>query len=146
MERDIVIEVTYPVAPEFVWRALTEQVLLREWLMENTFRAEVGAHCEFRMPPKPGFEGVVRCEVLEVEVNRRLVYTWDGGGSWGKTTVVWTLEPDPAGTRLQLEHRGFQGFRPFLLSLMMGSGWKKKLTTVVGEIAARLARKEELPA
>jgi hypothetical protein len=29
---------------------------------------------------------------------------------------------------------------------MMGSGWKKKLTTVVGTIAARLAAREELSA
>jgi uncharacterized protein YndB with AHSA1/START domain len=98
------------------------------------------------MKPMPGFDGIVHCEVLEVERNRRLVYSWDGGGSWGKTTLVWTLEPSGAGTRLQLEHRGFQGFRPFLLSLMMGSGWKKKLTTVVGTIAARLAAREELTA
>ena len=35
MERDIVLEVTYAAAPEFVWRALTEPELLREWLMEN---------------------------------------------------------------------------------------------------------------
>jgi len=139
MQRDIVIEVRYPVGPQFVWRALTEPELLREWLMDNNFRPEPGSRCEFRMPPKPGFDGVVRCEVLEVQLFRRLVYTWDGGGSWGKTTVVWTLEPDGDGTRLQLEHRGFQGFRPFLLSLMMSSGWKSKLTSVVGKIAARLA-------
>jgi uncharacterized protein YndB with AHSA1/START domain len=109
--------------------------------MENNFRAEAGAHCEFRMPPGPGFSGVVHCEVIEVELNRRLVYTWDGGGGWGKTTVVWTLEPCGAGTKLQLEHKGFHGFRPLLLSLMMGSGWKKKLTKVLGGITARLAGK-----
>jgi|SRR6185295_10676761 len=139
MERDIVIEVTYPVESEFVWRAITERDLLREWLMDNDFRAEEGARCEFRMPPMPGFSGVVQCEVIEVQVNRRLIYTWDGGGSWGKTTVVWTLEPAGAGTKLRLEHKGFQGFRPFLLSLMMGSGWKKKLKVTVGRIVARLA-------
>jgi uncharacterized protein YndB with AHSA1/START domain len=140
MERDIVLEVEYPAAPEHVWRALTDPDLLREWLMENNFRAEVGARCEFRMPPRPGFSGVIACEVMEVEPHRRLVYTWDGGGSWGKTIVVWTLEPTGAGTRLRLEHRGFRGFRPFLLSHMMNSGWKKKLNTTVREIVLRLER------
>ena len=140
MNRDIVLEVTYPAAPELVWYALTDPDLLREWLMENNFRAEKGARCEFRMPPAPGFSGVVQCEVIEVETYRRLVYTWDGGGSWGKTTLTWTLEPSSTGTRLRLEHRGFQGFRPFLLSLMMGSGWKKKLNTVVSKILERLER------
>jgi uncharacterized protein YndB with AHSA1/START domain len=140
MERDIVLEVTYDSAPEYVWRALTDPDLLREWLMENNFRAEIGALCEFRMPPGPGFSGLIRCEVTEVEPYCRLVYTWDGGGAWGKTTIVWTLEPAGSGTRLRLEHRGFRGFRPFLLSLMMGSGWKKKLNTAVREISARLER------
>ncbi len=140
MERDITLEVTYSATPELVWRALTEPELLREWLMENNFQAEVGARCQFRMPPAPGFSGLVACEVIEVELHRRLVYTWDGGGAWGKTTLIWTLEPDGPGTRLRLEHRGFHGFRPFLLSLMMGSGWKKKLNTAVGEILARLER------
>src|SRR5947209_632169 len=107
MNRDIVLEVTYAVAPQFVWRALTDPALLREWLMDNDFRAEVGARCEFRMPPKPGFSGVVRCEVMEVDPPRRLVYTWDGGGSWGKTIVAWTLEQEAGGTRLRLEHKGF---------------------------------------
>src|SRR5690242_19271534 len=139
MERDIVLEVSYPAAPEFVWRALTEPELLREWLMDNDFRAAVGVRCKFRMPAQPGFSGRIECEVLEVVPNRRLVYTWDGGGSWGKTTVWWTLDADGTGTHLKLEHRGFHGFRPFLLSLMMSSGWKKKLTTVVGKIAGRLA-------
>src|SRR5262245_1161723 len=121
MDRDIVIEVTYAAPPEMVWRAITEPDLLREWLMDNDFRARVGARCEFRMPKRPGFSGVVRCEVKEVEVNRRLVYTWDGGGSWGVTTIVWTLTAEGSGTRLRLEHRGFHGFRPFLLSFMMES-------------------------
>jgi uncharacterized protein YndB with AHSA1/START domain len=146
MERDLVIEVQYPAAPHLVWRAITEPALLREWLMDNNFHAEAGARCEFRMPPKPGFNGVVQCEVLEVDPPRRLVYTWDGGGSWGKTTLVWTLELEGAGTRLRLEHRGFQGFRPFLLSLMMNSGWKSKLTGVVGTIVARLANMEKATA
>jgi len=140
MERDIVIEITYPASLESVWFALTDPELLREWLMDNNFRAEKGARCEFRMPPGPGFSGVVQCEVIEVELHRRLVYTWDGGGAWGKTTVVWTLEPSGSGTRLRLEHRDFRGFRPFLLSLMMGSGWKKKLNTTVREILKRLER------
>jgi len=138
MEREIVLEVTYPDPPEAVWCALTQPDLLREWLMENNFRPEKGARCEFRMPPGPGFSGLVQCEVIEVELHRRLVYTWDGGGAWGKTTVAWTLEPSGSGTRLRLEHRGFRGFRPFLLSLMMGSGWNKKLNTALPKILKRV--------
>jgi len=58
---------------------------------------------------------------------------------WGTTTLIWTLESWDKGTKLRLEHRGFSGFRPFLLSLMMGSGWKKKLAGHVARIVSRMA-------
>ena len=139
MNHDIVLEVTYQAPVELVWHAITEPALLKEWLMDNDFSAVAGARCQFRMKPQPGFAGLIQCEVLEVQEYRRLVYTWDGGGAWGKTTLTWTLECAGAGTKLRLEHRGFQGFRPFLLGLMMGSGWKRKLTRLVPALLARVA-------
>jgi uncharacterized protein YndB with AHSA1/START domain len=142
VNRDIVLEMTYTARPELVWRAITDSTLLAEWLMENDFAPVVGARCAFRMKPQPGFNGIVQCEVLEADPPRRLVYTWDGGGSWGCTTLTWTLEPAGKGTRLTLEHRGFQGFRPFLLSLMMGSGWKRKLSQSVAAIVEKLEAHE----
>jgi len=139
MKRDLIIECTYAAPIDLVWRAITDSTLLAEWLMENDFRPLAGACCQFRMPPQPGFSGVIQCEVLEVEPPVRLVYTWDGGGAWGRTTLAWTLEARPGQTKLTLQHTGFQGFRPFLLSLMMGSGWRKKLTASVPAILARIA-------
>lgn len=142
MKRDLVLECVYPAPIEHVWRAITDSALLREWLMENDFSPVLGTRCEFRMKPQPGFNGIIQCEVLEVSQPRRLVYTWDGGGMWGRTTLTWTLDPCEQGTRLRLEHRGFEGFRPFVLSLMMGSGWKKKLTTTVAAILTRITEAE----
>lgn len=139
MKRDLVLEFAYSEPSELVWQAITDSTLLSEWLMKNDFVPIVGTRCQFRMKPQPGFDGIIQCEVLEVQPPHRLVYTWDGGGLWGKTTLTWTLESFDGGTRLRLEHRGFQGFRPFLLSLMMGSGWKKKLNRDVSVILARLA-------
>src|SRR5436190_20659894 len=101
MKRDIVLECVYTAPIELVWRAITDSALLREWLMDNDFSPVVGVRCQFRMRPQPGFSGVIQCEVLEVQMPRRLVYTWDGGGSWGRTTVTWTLEPLDKGTRLR---------------------------------------------
>lgn len=142
MRRDLVLECLYAEPIELVWWAITDSAVLKEWLMENNFTPVVGTRCQFRMKPQPGFNGVIQCEVLEVAQPRRLVYTWDGGGTWGRTTLTWTLEPCEQGTKLRLEHKGFEGFRPFLLSLMMGSGWKKKLTVSVRAILSRMAREE----
>jgi uncharacterized protein YndB with AHSA1/START domain len=142
MKRDIVLEFEYAAPIELVWRAITDSAVIKEWLMENDFTPVVGARCQFRMKPQPGFSGIVNCEVLEVRRPEYLVYTWDGGGSWGRTTLTWTLEAQGSGTKLKLEHSGFQGFRPFVLSMMMSSGWKSKLTGKVPAILSRMMSEE----
>jgi hypothetical protein len=45
------------------------------------------------------------CEVTEVEPERLLAYTFAEGSS--DTTIVWRLEPEGVGTRLFLQHKGF---------------------------------------
>lgn len=51
--------------PERVWRALTDPDELEAWLMENDVEPRVGHRFQFRDEPKPGWRGVVDCEVLE---------------------------------------------------------------------------------
>ena len=123
MTRDLRIEVVYPVEIARVWRALTEPQSLREWLMDNNFEARVGHRFEFRTHGRPGFSGVIPCEVLEVEEPRLLSYTW------GRTDsiVTFRLAQTEKGTRLQLNHRGFSGVRGIAMLLVLGRGWKSKL-------------------
>ena len=125
MRRDLTFEVVYPYPPERVWRALADPRALAEWLMENDFEPRVGHRFRFRTNPAPGFDGIVHCEVLEVDPPRRLSYSWRGGPI--DTVVTWTLEPVPEGTRLRLEHKGFRGLRGLMVSFILGGGWKKKL-------------------
>ncbi len=121
-------EVFYPHPPERVWRALTEPALLASWLMENDIAPRIGHRFTFRTKPAPGFDGIVRCEVLEADPPRRLAYSWVGGPKKrAPTTVEWTLIPEHSGTRLVLVHSGFSGVAGFLLRTMMGRGWGHKL-------------------
>src|SRR5215472_2049874 len=114
-KRTIVVENDLPYVPEKVWRTLTEPELLAAWLMPNDIKAVVGHRFTFQTMPVPGFDGVARCEILEVEPNRRLRYTFRGGsherrgyGAYLDTVVTWTLTPtDSGGTLLRLEHDGF---------------------------------------
>lgn len=140
MSRELVIECTYHAPIELVWRAISDADVLSEWLMPTDFTPTVGTRCEFRMKPMPGFNGLIRCDVVEVHPPHRLVYTWDGGGAWGRTTLTWTLVPKGDRTQLTLVHSGFRGFRPFLLSLMMRNGWKSKLTTHVPALLSAMER------
>ena len=64
MKADIVVDTVYEHAIDRVWAALTSAEALAAWLMPNDFRPEVGHHFTFRTRPAPGFDGIVRCEVL----------------------------------------------------------------------------------
>ncbi len=75
--RSIVIEREMPHPPEKVWRALTQGPLIEEWLMKNDFQPVVGYRFNFRATPMPQWNGVVDCQVLVVEPNQRLSYSWN---------------------------------------------------------------------
>ncbi|MGH7061154.1 MAG: SRPBCC family protein [Stellaceae bacterium] len=110
--RSIVIEREMPCPPEKVWRALTQDALIAEWLMQNDFQPIVGHRFNFCAAPMPHWNGVVDCEVLEVEANKRLSYSWNASGSEAsgglKTVVTWTLTPTKAGVLVRLEQSGFR--------------------------------------
>ena len=102
----LVIERDMPHAPEKIWRALTQGPLIEEWLMANDFQPVVGHAFKFRSKPVPGWDGIIDAEVLNVEPNKTLSYTW---GSMGlKTIVLWTLRATKSGTLLRMEQSGFR--------------------------------------
>jgi len=113
----------YPHPPEKVWRALTDPELLAQWLMPNDFEPRVGHRFTFRTEPGPGFDGIVRCEVLELVEPERMVLSWAGGPI--DTRVTFQLTPVPEGTRFVMEQTGFRGLRAWLVSRILKSGCRK---------------------
>jgi uncharacterized protein YndB with AHSA1/START domain len=112
--------------PPKVWRALTDSDLIARWLMPNDFAPVVGHQFTFRTDPRPrqGFDGVVHCEVLAVDPQRLLRWTWRGGGL--DTMVTWTLAAEGRGTRLFLEHSGFDPDDPLQRRTfaILDGGWR----------------------
>jgi uncharacterized protein YndB with AHSA1/START domain len=101
----VVVEREIPFPPEKIWRALTQPHLIDEWLMKNDFRPVVGHRFNLRAD-----WGVVDCQVLAVEPNKTLSYTW---GSLGLESIVtWTLSPSSTGTHLRMEQSGFRPDQP----------------------------------
>ncbi len=49
--RTLVIERVFPHPPEKLWRALTENPLITQWLMKNDFEPVVGRKFQFRSEP-----------------------------------------------------------------------------------------------
>jgi uncharacterized protein YndB with AHSA1/START domain len=110
-----------------VWRLLTEPALLSLWLMETDFAPHVGQRFTFRATPMPFWDGIVRCQVREVEPPRRLAYSWIGSPGMPETMVVWQILRTATGTRLVLSHSGFRGLKYVLVGRMLKRGWKDML-------------------
>ena len=92
--------------PEKVWRALTDPVLLAEWLLPVVdLTLEPGATFTFRTQPYPGWDGTVQCRLVEIDPHRKLSYTWTV--PFLDTVVTFTLTPTASGTRLSLVQSGF---------------------------------------
>ena len=94
-------------SPEKVWRALTDPVLLAEWLLPVVdLELEPGVAFTFNAQPQPGWDGAVKCRFVEIEEHRVLKYTWVVGDI--DTVVTFTLTPTASGTRLSLVQSGFK--------------------------------------
>lgn len=103
--QSVTVEREIPFPPEKIWRALTQPHLIAEWLMENDFALELDHRFSLRAN-----WGAVECQVLEIEPERRLAYTW--GDSRLRSVVTWTLTPTGRGTRLSMEQTGFRDDQP----------------------------------
>src|SRR5205085_3480299 len=91
-------EIPHP--PEKIWRALTQPHLIEEWLMKNDFKPVVDHRFNLRAD-----WGAVDCQVMAVEPNKTLSYTWAAYGL--ESVVTWTLTPTSTGTHLRMEQSGF---------------------------------------
>ncbi|MEY3210104.1 MAG: hypothetical protein RIT28_585 [Pseudomonadota bacterium] len=109
-------------SPQKVWRALTDPALLSEWLLPVVgLKLELGAAFSFQSQPMPGWDGRVRCTVLEIEAHKTLRYAWVVGEL--DTVVTFSITPTPTGTRLSVVH---EGFKPEQKQNLGGAryGWK----------------------
>ena len=120
--RTLVIERVFPHPPEKLWRALTENPLIAQWLLKNDFEPVVGRKFQFRSEPMPNWDGVIDSEVLIVDHLKRLSYSWSSLGL--DSVVVWTLTPVEGGTHVRMEQ---SGFRPDQQHAYQGAnyGWKR---------------------
>jgi uncharacterized protein YndB with AHSA1/START domain len=132
----ISFEFNFPHSLEKVWRALTDPVLLAEWLLPIIgLKLEVGAAFTFKTQPYPGWDGIVNCQILEIEAHRKISYAWVVGDMEIDTIVTFTLMPTASGTYMSLVQ---SGFKPSQKQNFGGAryGWKMmggKLASILGE-------------
>jgi uncharacterized protein YndB with AHSA1/START domain len=127
--RSVVVEREIPHPPEKLWRALTQPHLIEAWLMKNDFAPVVGHR--FNLSGEWG--GVLDCEILAVEPNKTLSYSWDFKHDDAafdlRSVVTFTLTPTSTGTHLRMEQ---SGFRPDQKQASAGAiaGWHKFLANL----------------
>ncbi|TPQ37176.1 polyketide cyclase [Bradyrhizobium guangdongense] len=122
--RAVVVEREIAHPPEKLWRALTQPHLIEEWLMKNDFKPQVGHRFNLRGE----WGGVLDCEVLTIEPQKTLSYTWNFSHEDAafdlRSVVTFTLTPTANGTHLRMEQ---VGFRPDQKQAFGGAhaGWKQ---------------------
>lgn len=131
--QSIVIDEVFPHKAEVLWKAITTGTLISRWMMEPVGFAPVqGTQFTFKTTPAGAWDGIIRCEVLEVIPNERFAYAWRGGhednvgyGSKLDTVVTFKLTRVQTGTRLRMEHSGFILPKNDTAYTNMGKGWVK---------------------
>jgi uncharacterized protein YndB with AHSA1/START domain len=123
----VVVERELPFPPEKIWRALTQPHLIEAWLMKNDFKPVMDHRFRFTAD-----WGSVDCQVMAVETNRTLAYTW---GAFGLGTVVtWTITPTGAGAHLRMEQVGFRPDQPQAYNGAR-AGWPRFLAALEAQLA-----------
>ncbi len=105
--------------PERVWQALVTPEQLAKWWAPGDIAPIVGHKFFMEMP---GW-GNTPCQILEVDEPLRLVYTF---ADW---TLTWRLVAEGSGTRLFLDHAGFDLDNPQHMFGYehMGPGWRDEI-------------------
>jgi uncharacterized protein YndB with AHSA1/START domain len=136
---EIVVDEVFPHMPEVVWKTLTTPELMGRWLgmTPSGFEPTEGKRFTYQTTPAGEWDGVIRCQVLEVTPNERLVYAWKSGhdanagyGSRLETIVTWSLAKVDGGTRLRLVHAGFRTPKNDSAFKNMSEGWPKVLRKI----------------
>jgi uncharacterized protein YndB with AHSA1/START domain len=109
--------------------------------MPTDFKPVVGHTFTFRRrQPNPAvrFSEFIQCQILDIQPESVLSYTWTDAAHPGEldSTVTWTLRPEGNGTRLFLEHRGFDPDDAIQQAArtLMDNGWHIYITERLTEL------------
>lgn len=111
MNNPIIVERTFAVTPDRLWKALTDEKEIKQWYFNLPgFKAVVGYEFEF-MGGKPKEKQYRHlCRITEVIPGRKIAYTWRYDGYEGDSLVTFELFPEKEKTRLRLTNEGIESF------------------------------------
>jgi uncharacterized protein YndB with AHSA1/START domain len=120
-----VIERTYYAPVHKVWKAITDKEQMKQWYFNLAeFKPEVGF--EFQFTGGPDDRTYLHlCKITEVEVDKKLTYSWRYDGYDGVSFVTFELFDEGDNTRLKLTHSGLETFpaNPDFAKENFAAGW-----------------------
>ena len=131
MQKEIKQTWHFEQSPQEVWEYLTKPELIEQWLMKTDFQPILGFKFRFTFTAKKEskYEGIVNCEILEINPFTKLSYSWNGNTNDKSrnynSKVIWTLISKDNGTELQLQQNGFTVLEDILAHT---SGWNSCVT------------------
>jgi len=124
----------YSHSVEKLWQALTDPRLVPLWTSTGRggtpegFAPVVGNQFRFVGKRVPGWDGVVDCEVVDVEPPFMLRHTWKGDER-KPSIVTWRIEPTESGSRLTYDHTGFSGVDGLIMSKFVLGPVRRRMLT-----------------
>lgn len=123
----LVVEQLLNAPVDRVWKAITDRDQMQQWYFNlKEFRAEPGFEFQFTGGPSPEKQYLHLCKITEVEVGKKLSYSWRYDGFEGESFVTFLLSPQGDNTLLTLSHAGLETFPASNPDLAIGNfvaGW-----------------------
>lgn len=123
-----VIERTFNAPVEKVWKAITDKEQMKQWYFDlAAFKAEVGFEFQFYGEGHKGEKYLHLCTITDVQLNKKLTYSWRYDGYEGNSFVSFELFEEGNKTRLKLTHEGLETFpanNPDFAKESFAGGWK----------------------
>lgn len=112
--RSVMTERDFDHPIEAVWRAMTDSEWLAVWFFPNDIQPVEGHKFTIWSRPIERWDGEFKCQVLSVEPNAMLRFSWSGGheelkgfGRYMDTVITWTISPlENGGTRFVFVQEG----------------------------------------
>ncbi len=129
MDGPIIVERTFNVPAEKVWKAITDKDEMKKWYFDlKEFRPEPGFEFRFSGGPSEDKQYLHICKITEVIPGRKLSHSWRYDGYEGISYVTFELIPEGDKTRLKLTHRGLETFpenNPDFAKENFAAGWQE---------------------
>lgn len=110
-DEPVIVEETFAVLADIVWRAITDVDEMTRWFFDNipSFKSEVGFKTQFTV--RSGERAFRHLwEITEVLPMRKIVYSWKYEGYPGEASVLFELTPEGKSTRLKLTNIVLEDF------------------------------------